>query len=280
MKKNFLTKSLLIVLVAFSVVSCKEDERKGYLGNEDFVRFLKPSDAIDEIASAYPVVVSFTKKDGNKTANVTFDLEEVSAVEGVDFEIVNPTKTLTFEAGKYTDTIWVKPLTNDIACGPDRKVIIKLASVDGAAAGFPKNGGSSEFALSIREVVAFNIDDFIASDYLCEEFDLAGVPYAGNPITVEVSIDPIRDNTFAVENMGDWDGLTAFFTFNPDVSNQTIQILETPNGIDPSIVGPYTNWTGSGTYDVCKRTFTVTYALKDPATGRTAAAAVNSFTPK
>lgn len=280
MKKNFLTKSLLIALVALSVVSCKEDERKGYLGDEDFVRFLESSAAIDEIAPVYPVVVSFTKKDGNKTATVNFDLEEVSATEGVDFEIVNPTKTLSFEAGEYTDTIWVRPLTNDIACGPNREVIIKITSVDGASAGFPKNGGSSEFTLGIKEVVAFDVNEFIAADYLCEEFDLAGVPYTGNPITVDVSIDPDLDNTLAVENLGDWGGLTAFLTFNPDVANQTIQILETPNGYASG--GVPLLWTGTGTYNVCTKTFEVSYSFKRSDTGAIVAgtSAVNKFSPK
>jgi hypothetical protein len=284
MKKNFI-KSLLFALIVLSVVSCKEDERKGYLGDEDFVRFLQASGVVDEIGAEFPVVIAFTKKDGNKSATVSFEVTSVSAIEGVDYTLrYNGTgNTINFDAGKYTDTIWVKPLENDIACGPNREFKIKITSVDGAFAGFPKTGGSAEFTMGIKEVVAFDINSFLADEYLCNEFGLDGTPYVGNPITVNVTISSVGDNTFAVENFGDYGsigGITAYLTFNPDVANQTITILETPNGIDPFYVGPFTLWSGSGTYDVCSGKFTVTYALKNPSTGALANAAVNVFEPK
>lgn len=282
MKKNFI-KSFLIALIALSVVSCKEDERKGYLGDEDFVRFLQASGVVDEIGAEFPVVIAFTKKDGNKSATVSFELEDVTATAGVDYELrYNGTgNTITFDAGKYTDTIWVKPLENDLACGPNREFKIKITSVDGAFAGFPKTGGSSEFTMGIREVVAFDVNDFYvgaADGYICEEFDLAGVPYAENPIDVEVTIADGLDNTFAIENLGDWDGLTAFFTFNPDVANQTIQILETPNGFTQG--GVALLWTGTGTYNVCTKQFEVQYAFKRSDNGNLLVPAINKFRPK
>jgi hypothetical protein len=282
MKTNFI-KSFLFALVALAVVSCKEDERKGFLGDEDFVRFLQASGVVDEIGSEFPVVIAFTKKDGNKTATVTFEIESISATEGVDYQLrYNGTgNTITFDAGKFTDTIWVKPLENDLACGPNRTFKIKIKSVDGAFAGFPKTGASSEFTMGIREVVAFDINNFYvgtADGYICEEFDLAGVPYTDNPIDVEVTIAEGLDNTFAVENLGDWGGLTAFLTFNPDVANQTIQILETPNGYTQG--GVPLLWTGTGTYNVCTQEFEVQYAFKRSDNGNLLVPAINKFRPK
>jgi hypothetical protein len=280
MKKNIIISSFLSVAVALGAVSCKDEEKKGYLGDTDFVRFTQASAAIDEIAPAFPVLVSFTKKDGGTTADVTFAVEEVSAVAGVDYEILNTTNTLSFGAGEYIDTIWVRPLENNIACGPNRQLKIKLTEVSGGiSAGFPNNGGASEFTLSIREVVALDIEAFANTEYSVEEFELDGTPYAGNPFDVSVALDLDRENSLAVINMGDWGSpFPAFLVFNPDVNNQVIQVLETPNGFGQG--GVPLNWTGTGTYNVCTRQFTINYAFKNPSTNATLVPAINVFSPK
>jgi hypothetical protein len=285
MKMRIIISSLLSAAIALGVVSCKDEEREGYLGDTDFVRFTRATGAVDEIAESFPVLVSYTKKDANATTTVTFEVEDITAVAGVDYEILNATNTLSFGAGEYIDTIWVKPLQNDIACGPDRQLKIKITeATNGAYVGFPQTGASAEFTLSIREVVALDIEAFANAEYIVEEFSPSGVPYAGNPISVSVFLDPERPNTIGIFNLGDWGGSQpAFFTFDPSLTNQVITILETPNGIPfgaygiPSLI-PYTVWTGSGTYNVCTGAMSVTYSVKNPLTNEVDATAINVFT--
>lgn len=279
MKKNIIISSFLALTVAMGFTSCKDEEKEGYLGDQDFVRFIAASGVVDEIGDVFPVVVSYTKKDANSTATVVIEIEEVSAVSGVDFELVSGT-ALTFEPGQFLDTIWVRPLENDVACGPNRILKINIVEVTGGAfVGFPETGASSSFQLGIREVVSLDIDAFASTEYSVEEFELNGTPYAGNPFDVVVTLDTDRDNSIAVVNLGDWGTpFPAFLVFNPDVANQTIQILETPNGFGQG--GVPLNWTGTGTYDVCTRKFTVNYAFKNPSTNATLNPAINVFTPK
>lgn len=131
-------------------------------------------------------------------------------------------------------------------------------------------------AESICTISELTIADFASTEYEVNEFEPDGTPYEGNPIEVIITVDVDSANTLNVINLGDWDGEPALLFFNPDVSNPTVTIYETLNGYTQN--GEPLVWTGTGTYDVCTKSFTVDYAFKNPSTGEILVPATNVFT--
>jgi len=137
-------------------------------------------------------------------------------------------------------------------------------------------GGSTTLSAATCGDLNFNIGTFAATDYLVLEFDTTGVPYEENPITVNITVDTARANTLSVLNFGDWGSpFPAFLTFSSDPANPTITVQETFNGFTQA--GVNLLWTGSGTYDICTKSFTVVYGFKNPTTGAILVPAVKFF---
>jgi hypothetical protein len=132
-------------------------------------------------------------------------------------------------------------------------------------------------AESICTISELQLSVFTDTEYEVNEFDPQGVPYEENPIEVGIFIDADTVNTLVILNLGDWDGEPAFLVLNPDVNNPTITIKETLNGYAQA--GVPLLWTGTGTYDICAKSFVVDYAFKNSNTGEILVPAKNVFTP-
>jgi hypothetical protein len=156
--------------------------------------------------------------------------------------------------------------------------IFSVATADATISGDINicQGESTTLSAATCGDLAFKLTSFLNTDYLVLEFDTTGVPYEENPIEVQISIDSSRANTLSILNFGDWGSpLPAFLTFNPNPSNPTITVQETLNGFAQA--GVNLLWTGSGTYDICTKSFTVVYAFKNPSTGAILVPAVKFF---
>jgi hypothetical protein len=156
--------------------------------------------------------------------------------------------------------------------------IFSVATADATISGDVNlcQGESTTLSAATCGDLDFKLASFLNTDYLVLEFDTTGVPYEENPIEVQISIDSSRANTLSILNFGDWGSpLPAFLTFSPDPSNPTITVQETVNGFAQA--GVNLLWTGSGTYDICTKSFTVVYAFKNPSTGAILVPAVKFF---
>lgn len=216
--------SLLIGLAMFS--SCEDTNEPILLQDGDkFVAF--PSDAaiVDETATSaigIPVYIAGVSGTG---CSVSFDFDTtglaVPAVEGVDFNLVNASKTLTFANYYGYDTIWITPV-DDAVYTTDKQVNIVLSN--------PTNdynlGANSTLLFSIKDdehPLSIVIGDYSVSGYdeywgadYSETVTIEGLSptevtmnlwnSAGVPNQIIASVD-LATNTIsfaAYQNFGNW----------------------------------------------------------------------------
>jgi len=123
---------LFLVLLTVGFGACTaEVEEILFQDKNASISFVEESFKVDEDNEAqqsFDVVYHTTSAEA-----VTVDFEIVTeglanpAIEGVDFELLNPSKTLTFGAGSYKNAIRIKVIGNEIV-DADRQMKIKLAS--------------------------------------------------------------------------------------------------------------------------------------------------------
>jgi len=117
MKKIF--KYIMTLIVGVSMfTSCDDLNEPIYLNNEDrFVAFFNTTFGVKENnGDKVGILVYIGSVSGNGcTVNFDFDTAGIAlpAIEGVDFTLVNATKTLTFTNYYGYDTIWIEPIDND-----------------------------------------------------------------------------------------------------------------------------------------------------------------------
>ncbi len=115
----------LAVLVFFSC----ETEQILYDSSKNHVAFVSSTTSIAEQGGkvGIPVMVAALLDDPAVTVDFTVDADQSVAKEGVDFNINNDSKTLSFPDGWGYDTIWVTPVDNDVF-GGNISFIIKITS--------------------------------------------------------------------------------------------------------------------------------------------------------
>lgn len=96
-----------------------------------FIAFTSTSAVVSEVNSVINIPVKVSALKGAPAVSVTFDfstdsLENV-AIEGEDFVLLNPSKTLLVDDGFGFDTIRIQTIDNDLFTG-NKKVNIKLVS--------------------------------------------------------------------------------------------------------------------------------------------------------
>jgi hypothetical protein len=155
--KNIFKKLFLLTLLAGTVASCDMgDDKELNYGNESFVAqfpfaaktgyFLKSNNEIfnyevpvelvggNGLALDTDVAVSFEKLDYVDDASTTSDDTYVTAVEGVDFEFVNPVQSLVIPAGSTFASIPIKVLSGNLDDSHPSVIVLKLTQVSATGA--------------------------------------------------------------------------------------------------------------------------------------------------
>ncbi|HEN21300.1 MAG TPA: hypothetical protein ENN86_04745, partial [Desulfobacteraceae bacterium] len=120
--KTRINKILFILAAVVLFASC-ETEYIMFDSSKNFVAFTAKSVNIPEPATkAVGIPVLVTALPGSPALTVTFEfdyegLDEKAAEEGSEFTLVNDSKTLSYPQGWGYDTIWIKPIDNDIFTG-------------------------------------------------------------------------------------------------------------------------------------------------------------------
>jgi len=108
--------SLIIGLSIF--MSCDDLNEPIYLKDSDkFVAFLSKTAIVKEESTSKLGIVVYISAPGGTGCTVNFDFDTVGiavpAIEGVDFTLLNDSKTLTFTNYYGYDTIWIEPIDNE-----------------------------------------------------------------------------------------------------------------------------------------------------------------------
>jgi hypothetical protein len=97
--------------------SCDDTNEPILLKDSDkFIAFEKTTGEVKENGDKVGILVYIAGVSGTgATVNFDFDIEGIGnpAVEGVDFTLLNTTKTLTFDTYFGYDTIWIDPIDNE-----------------------------------------------------------------------------------------------------------------------------------------------------------------------
>ncbi len=131
MKKRINKLIYLLVAVVLFLSSCNWEPIK-WDDSEVFIAFDQSATTIPEEGDSVGIAVMVVALDGAPAVTVTFDFDTTglgskAAIEGADYTLVNSDKTLSFPNGWGYDTIWIKPVDNDIFTG-DRMFYVDLVS--------------------------------------------------------------------------------------------------------------------------------------------------------
>jgi hypothetical protein len=115
--KKIINRITFVLAAVTLLVSCEADyimfdSSKNFVAfPADKMNFLEPGGLV-----AIPVYVVALKGSPAITVDFDFDVTDIpnAAVEGVDYTLVNDSKTLSFPEGWGYDTIWIDPVDNDI----------------------------------------------------------------------------------------------------------------------------------------------------------------------
>jgi len=122
---------ITFVLAAVTLLASCEADYVMFDSSKSFVAFPTDKTTIQEPGGpvAIPVYVVALKGSPAITVNFDFDGTDIpnAAVEGVDFDILNDSKTLSFPDGWGYDTVWIDPIDNDIFEG-NKMVYLQLTS--------------------------------------------------------------------------------------------------------------------------------------------------------
>jgi len=115
--KKIINRITFVLAAVTLLVSCEADYIM-FDSSKNFVAFPADKTTILEPGGRVAIPVYVVALKGSPAINVNFDFDVTdipnAAVEGVDFTLVNDSKTLSFPQGWGYDTIWVQPIDNDI----------------------------------------------------------------------------------------------------------------------------------------------------------------------
>ena len=115
--KKIINRITFVLAAVMLLVSCEADYIM-FDSSKTFVAFPSKTTTVLEQGGlvAIPVYVVALKGSPAITVDFEFDVTDLpnAAVEGVDYTLVNDSKTLSFSNGWGYDTIWIEPIDNDI----------------------------------------------------------------------------------------------------------------------------------------------------------------------
>ena len=115
--KKIINRITFVLAAVALLVSCEADYIM-FDSSKNFVAF--PSEATTLLKPgaqvAMPVYVIALEGSPAITVDFDFDVTDLPnpAIEGVDFNLLNASKTLSFPEGWGYDTIWIQPIDNDV----------------------------------------------------------------------------------------------------------------------------------------------------------------------
>lgn len=118
------------------------------------------------VLEAYPDVITVpvqrTSDDYSLAVEVQFEVKGENAVEGIDFEVLNESRTLTFAAGVVSQEVDIRLIDNAEEDG-DKKVIVQLVSSSGNL--IVGNPGPDQLFSSFELFVQDDDCAFVPADY-------------------------------------------------------------------------------------------------------------------
>ncbi|HEB61683.1 MAG TPA: hypothetical protein ENI82_00890, partial [Bacteroidetes bacterium] len=133
--KSFLTISFLTM---FILSSCKKDlkELSTYEG-ANFYYFTESSvEVLESTKEVVSIEVIYGTKDG-AAGSVDFELSSTSATEGVDYKVLNATKSLSFDKdAAFKDVIMIEVIDNEVFTDAAAEITIELKNASNGVVGF------------------------------------------------------------------------------------------------------------------------------------------------
>lgn len=214
---------LFIVLVSIGFGACDADPE--YFQEDDsYIAFNVASAAVAENATdelKIPVRISTVNP-----KNVTLDYEivlegiDAPAEEGVDYQIMNESKTLSFSSTQLVDVIRIKTIDNDSKDG-DKQFVIKLKSNSAGINQGLADGADTQCLITISDdehPLALILGNYVQDDYFTDgSYD----SNSGNDMVIQA--DPNDDTK--VFMTGFWGINDKIIVASVDIENQTMSIL-------------------------------------------------------
>jgi len=214
---------LFILLVSLSFGACEADPEY-FQEKNSYVAFNGSSSGVTENAEGelkIPVRISTVKP---KAVTVDFEIMvdglDAPAEEGVDYQIINESKSLSFAKGQLSDTIRIMAIDNDVLDG-DKKFIIKLKSNNAGISLGLENGIKTQFMVTITDdehPLALVLGAYEEHDYNLED----GSHDAYSPYDITISPDPSDATRVLISNV--W-GEQNVIVATVDLENKTMSIL-------------------------------------------------------
>ncbi|MFZ5938940.1 MAG: Calx-beta domain-containing protein [Bacteroidota bacterium] len=128
--KKISNKILTLLAVMMLVTACDWEPIK-FDSSKSFVAFTAAKTNMAEMSVVSAIVVKVSALPGSPALTVNFDFDTTGlsnpAVEGVDYTLLNDSKTLSFPNGWGFDTIWIESIDNDLFTG-DKSFTVTLTS--------------------------------------------------------------------------------------------------------------------------------------------------------
>jgi hypothetical protein len=221
---------ITFVLAAVALLASCEADYVMFDSSKSFVAFPSVTTTIQEPGGpvAIPVYVVAVKGSPAITVDFDFDATDIpnAAVEGVDFNLLNDSKTLSFPEGWGYDTIWIEPIDNDIFEG-NKIINVVLQS----------NSQNYQFGANTVNVITIKDDEHPLKawigTYTVEAVDYASY-FGPETWTVTTEADPDDLNNLLVTGIGssysehtpivgviDQDAMTITFTSGSEIGTHS-----------------------------------------------------------
>mgnify|MGYP006292054159 CR=1 FL=1 len=241
---------IIAIFLLFAIASCDDINEPIVFDQEDaFVAFTSASKTIKEGSSAttYAIPVMVSAHEGSPAVTVDFDFATPAdtslqpAEEGVDFELINDSKSLNFEKGWGYDTIFVRTIPNGEFTG-DKNFVIQIT---GNSQDYQDDGLETTMAVTLQ-------DNEHPLNLVLGGYEISGTSDFYGDFTSQISIEPHPDNytqvTLYVNQLIPGWGYTSedIFYADVDLDAMTFKIQAGQSfptrGYGPSII---TGWFGA-----------------------------------
>jgi hypothetical protein len=197
--KNTIWLTLAIIIIFLSA-SCEKETF--YFDNSNaLVAFENSEASITENEQIIKIPVTLVATAGS-AVTVEFDFADTLnselnlATEGKDFELINSSKTLTFEKGVGIDTITIKTIDNDLADGNKNVWIVIKGNSAGYNIGYAEGANSAKLLSIIDD--EHPLSSFVGS-YYSECTPIWWGAYWWNSV---VNVDPDDPNGLLISAFG------------------------------------------------------------------------------
>ncbi|PHN03387.1 hypothetical protein [Flavilitoribacter nigricans] len=259
--KNSISFLLLVaLLVGFSACEETKYDITPYTG-DNFYRFTSSGTAIfEDDPMPIEIPVRYSTTDGS-SGSVEFEISGGAA--GTDYEILNSSNTLSFDAGSgYQDVIRIQPVYNQPSAS-DAVLEITLTNPQNGVAGFPgPDGNNSTYLLTIKnECTRIPVGGTYVSLTTGQSTDGCCPDEVANHASV-VTITDNGDGTYEVSDFSAGLYLEWYDVYGV-TADLPLPVTLTVDGSVVTISGsePFgTSVSGSGTYEKCSGAITYTWS--------------------